>query len=315
MKTINFFRAVAAVFAFSLGISSCSKEEIPSAGTGAADEYVEVSLQCTGSISDIEVSPLSRAGSNDLYYIQVLSYHEINGNTYYLQYAHGLFSKKDSIKSVRLRKDEKYYFLATVVEDGLDLIYHEEYDGITGYSAPFYSILNNTFEYANDFSIYYIYQGITDMFGSDGQMVTYEVAPVKRHFGMSGIITPTDGGTVAIDMAPMMFGIRVEAENFTEGKIVVQMYNGPEIVLESPEQSKTEYLSLYDPRGAYYDDYLARNGFYEWRTVQVKWIDTLGQEHFIGQRDITYHRNKIKTIRVRLPQSNSLSDAEISTEE
>lgn len=67
MKTINFFKAVAAVFAFSLGISSCSKEEIPSAGTGAADEYVEVSLKCTGEITDMGVSPLSRAGSeNDL---------------------------------------------------------------------------------------------------------------------------------------------------------------------------------------------------------------------------------------------------------
>lgn len=315
MKKINFLKAVAAVFAISLGISSCSKEEIPTADADAADEYVEVSLSCTGSISDIEVSPLSRAGSNDLYYIQVFSYHEISGNSYSLQYAHGLFSKKDNIKSVRLRKDDRYYFMATVVEDGLDLIYHEEYDGITAYAAPFYSILNNTFEYTNDFSGYYIYRGITDMFGSDGQMKTYEVAPVKRHFGMSEIITPTDGGTVTIDMAPMMFGIRVEAENFTEGKIVFQMYNGPEIVLESPEQSKTEYFALYDPWGAYNDDYKAQNGFYEWRTVMVKWIDTLGQEHFIGERNIIYHRNKIKTIRVRLPQSKSLDAAEISTEE
>ena len=78
---------------------------------------------------------------------------------------------------------------------------------------------------------------------------------------------------------------------------------------------EAEYFALYDPWGAYNDDYKTQNGFYEWRTVMVKWIDTLGQEHFIGERNIIYHRNKIKTIRVRLPQSKSLDAAEISTEE
>ena len=77
MKKINFLKAVAAVFAISLGISSCCKEEIPTADADAADEYVEVSLQYTGEITDAGASPLSRAvGTNALNFITVLEYIE-----------------------------------------------------------------------------------------------------------------------------------------------------------------------------------------------------------------------------------------------
>lgn len=316
MKKINFLKAVAAVFAISLGISSCSKEEIPTADADAADEYVEVSLQYTGEITDTGVSPLSRAGGkNDLYFIKVLEY--IEAEDYYLQHAYGLFHSKDSIKSLKLKKDAKYMIEATVVEDGINVIYSETYDGTFLSYRPFWCVLNNSFTYYdNSFISNYIYYGIADMYGENGERVAYRTPPLKRHFGTSDIFTAQEGVSVAIDMASMTFGLKVVAENLTEGSVKVSMVGAPDIILNSGEESKTLNLSLYDLSTAYWGDYKEEGKEdYETGFVTVVWTDSQGVEHFIGERNIIYHRNKIKTIRVRLPQNKSLDAAEISTEE
>ena len=319
MKKINFFKAVAAVFAITLGISSCSKEEIPSADTDVVGEYVEVSLKCLGEITDIEVSPLSRAGNSDLYFIKAFSCYEIDGQKQYVQYAYGFFDDLSNAK-IKLRKDEMYAFGATAVEDGKEVIYKEQIDGGVVYYRPFMCFITNGFVYNNDFTEGYMYYGTADMYEENGEMVTYNIPPVKRHFGTAENFIAQEGTSVTIDMAPMTFGLKVVAENLTEGSVKVKTEGAPEIVLNSGEESKTLNLSVYYVSSAYWDDYKAdyqegQDKWWEGSVVTVTWTDSQGIEHNVGEREVKYHRNMIKTIRVRLPQNSVQGNAEISTEE
>lgn len=318
MKTIYLLKSIA-LLAIAIGVSSCSQKELPESKSETTNEYVEVSLKCASTITDVEVSPLSRADSeeqNDLYLIKALEYHEADGQQLYLPHAYGLFQGKDNITPIRLKKDRTYILEATMVENGANVIYHEDFSGITGYYKPFMCLLENSFTYYdNAFTANDIYYGTADVYGEDGQEITYYYPAINRHFGVSDNFIAKEGINITIDMAPMMFGLKVVAENLTEGYIKVQQEGAPEIILHSGEESKTEYLSLYYLTDWYWGNYKEEGkDIKEYETVRVSWIDAQGQEHFIGEKDIYYQRNKIKTIRIFVSPNATQGNSNISTD-
>ena len=124
MKTKYYLQVFVAAILISLGMSSCGKEEIPDSGSSDSDEYVEVSLKCGGDIADMGVTPLSRVSGTDLYYIQALVEHDIDGQKRYIQYAHGLFNDISNL-SIRLKKNENFFFRGTMIRNGAELIYND----------------------------------------------------------------------------------------------------------------------------------------------------------------------------------------------
>ena len=92
MKAINYIITIGTVMLTSFGLFSCADTDIPDCGTDSSDEYVEVSLKCTGDITDMGATPMSRADGTDLYCFHVLVEDMINGEEDFLPYAHGLFN-------------------------------------------------------------------------------------------------------------------------------------------------------------------------------------------------------------------------------
>lgn len=319
MKTINFFKAVAAIFIIAQGIFACTREEIPSADADDSGEYVEIPLKCVGEITDVEVSPLSRAGGNDLYYIKVSERYDIDTVKVYSQCAYGLFDNLDNA-IIRLRKDHIYSFEVTAVKDGKDVIYKTQIDDFVAYNRPFMSLVTNTFVYTSTSSYYFMYFGEADVYGENGELVTYSMPPINRYFGILQDFVAGEGASISIDMVSMTFGLKVVAENLTEGSIKVSLAGAPDIILNSGEESKTVNLSLYYLYDNYLNDYMAdyqegQEKWWESSNLVVTWTDSQGTDHLIGERGIKYHRGMIKTIRVRLPQNGVQGNADISTEE
>lgn len=294
MKVKYYLQVFSAVILIFLGMSSCSKEEIPEPGSGNSDEYVELSLKCGGDITDMGVTPLSRASGTDLYYIQAFIEHDIDGQKKYIQYAHGLFNDISNI-SIRLKKNENFFFRGTMIRNGAELIYNDN----SYYLYPFNALLSNSFVNDALFDIDPITYGNAQVKSGDYGFIYYRNPPLERYYGETGLITAVENATVSMPLYSMSCRIRVVPDNLTKGSIIVSLDGAPTIVVYAGEEEKTQVLSLWDLLYCYRN---IDKGFIEKMPITVEWIDTEGTSHIIEQSDIQIYRNKIKNIYVHVPE-------------
>lgn len=297
MKTKYFLKVLASALIISLGMVSCDRETVIDRDVNSPQEYVEVTLECSGEIIDIGQSPLSRSGGTDLYYLQVYTVVEYEGKEFYETYAHGLFSDPDNMK-VRLLKNDKYAIVATMVKDGANVIRHDD-NGY--YYLPFNCRLENTFVHDNNFNVNDICFGAAEMVTEDNSsFLTYFFPSIDRYFGIVEGYVPSEGGTVGIDMEKMIFGLNVVTENFTEGSLMVDINGARGIVMDYPDVEAFRTYSLYYLYDTYYDYVVNDAGANEWVEVTVWWTDGTGKRHNIGQCPVAIYRNKITTIKIRI---------------
>lgn len=298
MKVKHFLQGLASAVIISLGLVSCTREAVPDKDDNAAQEYVEVSLKCSGEIIDLGQTPLSRSEGTDLYYVQAITVVESEGKKYYEPYARGLFSDPSMMK-LKLRKEDKYFFNATMVKDGVNVISHDE-NGY--YRLPFNCLLENTFVYGN-FSIDEIYYGTAEVATPDGGSYFSDKPSIERYYGFLENYIPSQGGTVTIDMAKMSFGLNVVTENFTEGSLQIDIYGGLEMIINYPLQEAFYTYCLYYLCNAYYGDYMNDLGACEYWLITVRWTDGEGVTHPVAEKRVTFYRNKKTTIRIRIDTS------------
>lgn len=296
MKAKHFLQGLASAVIISLGLVSCTREAVPDKDDNAAQEYVEVSLKCSGEIIDLGQTPLSRSEGTDLYYVQAITVVEYEGGEYYEPYAHGLFTDPALMK-VKLRKEDKYFFNATMVKDGVNVICHEG----TYYRLPFNCPLENTFVYGNVFTADNMYVGTADVATPDGGSYSSDIPSIERYYGFLENYIPSQGGTVTIDMANMSFGLNVVTENFTEGSLQIDIYGGLGMIINYPLQEDFYTYCLYDLYGAYC--YMNDPSAYEYRLVTVRWTDGEGVTHPVAEKRVTFYRNKKTTIKIRIDKS------------
>lgn len=305
MKTRHIFKALTSAFVISLFVSSCGKENLPSPAEDTSDEYVEVALNCTGEIIEQGQTPLSRAGSNDLYYIQVLLVDSVGDKRYYSSYAHGLFDNIDNLK-VSLNKKEEYIIQATMIKDAASVIF---YDG-EAYGYPFMTALTNTFTYTGEFDISLPYYGTVDILDEYGKIYTISNPNLYRYYGFADF-RPTSDGSISIDMAKMVFGLEVKTENFTEGTIRVNVSDAPGILVDSPDGTASAIFSLYDLYSAYIAYCLTDNSYFEPLLVTAEWIDGSGNSHTVAQKPVAFYRNRKTTITVRIDTTPNTGESGI----
>lgn len=306
MKTRHIFKALTSAFLISLFVSSCSKENLSSPAEDTSDEYVEVALNCTGEIIDMGQTPLSRAGSTDLYYIQVLLTDSVGNNCYYTPYAHGLFDNIDNLK-VSLNKKEDYTIQVTMIENAANIIF---YDG-ESYGCPFRSALTNTFTYTSEFDMSLPRYGLVEILAEDEKIYSIGNPNLNRYYGLT-YFNPSAGGSINIDMAKMVFGLDVKTENLTEGIIRVKVSDAPEILIDSPNGTASAIFSLYDLFMFYMNDYLADKGYFEVLLVTAEWIDGSGNSHLVAEKPVAFYRNKKTTITVRIDTTPNTGESGIN---
>lgn len=273
-------------------------------------EYI-VSLGFSGEITNIEESPLSRAVGNDLYGIQIYSMSAAeNDASKYKPYAYGLFDDKANM-TVKLLEGYRYKFVSTMVVNGKMVLYSHSGE----YSAPFLSDfgtpVGNSFSYSSDKRLGGLGRGFTSTTNTEN----VHIPNVERYYGELTAYIPVESKSVSINMKRVSFGVKVITEGLTEGKITISLKGGEPIYIIHPGTEVNDMFtfqntnSYLDPMSWTKDDYT------ETISVSMTWEKTDGALVPLVTQDITFKRNKLTTITVKVKDNSISNGVDISNED
>lgn len=300
MKTLRFFGMAVMAVLMCVNFASCSNEEneVPQAG-----EKIVVSLGFGGDF-EISESPLSRATSNDLYFIQVGQGSDVDNA---IMCAYGLFDDVSKM-NITLPKGEKYYFYAFILKDAKEVLKHTDYtyefDPFT-----FKTKLTNQFIFSDDNSYQASESQKLSVFGnyffySDEK--SYQIPNLDFYWGNTNTeYIVEENSKVIIDMMRWSFGANFIAENMKEGSLRICMkryeYTSPTIEL-TPSQPTNDDIYGYTP------SIIAGTGDRENINLSVSfiWVKADGSEIDLGTPTINFKRN-IKTI-IKINVDNSIEN-------
>ena len=274
---------------FVLGMTSCSKEESTSAEE--AKEY-NVSLKFNGEITTAD-TPLTRGtATNDLIGVQVYQ----DGT----QYAYGLFDNIEDI-NINLFSDHKYKFVVTVVKDGKNKI-SSAYGDVVSPSCPLnnqrdvFTYLKNEFTYTD--KNYYVGLGSGYSYTKYGD---YSYPETDRFYGEVDNYTPTENGSLTIDLKRTAFGLKYEVSGVTDGTVSVKIENTSRIFFENTEitseyESEEKIFTFSDV----YSAWKYANNYTESITVSATWARGVGITENLGSKTVQIKRNAMNIIRLKL---------------
>lgn len=221
---------------------SCERDRSGEGDTGEALQY-HIKLGVTTESISIIPSPMSnrtKGYPNDLYAIQVR--HKQSGSSLYSNFGFGLFTDPDLIE-LDLSSDKSYIIEVTMIPDGLDLIAK---NATGGYLKPFtMSGIGKSTDVTNEFTTENMYRfnalekGTTDLADGDSY-VSYQRPNISRYYGIIEDFSPSADGILAMELKWVVFGITVLPENFTEGKILIEMDGAPDIEITPDHPNKIE---------------------------------------------------------------------------
>lgn len=304
MNKLYFFIVILMSFA----CFSCSSDDAIEQVTENT-EACEVNISFNGDITT-ESAALSRATSStdDLIGIQV--YKRQSSSSSWSNFAYGLYDHTDNIKAF-LPKGYLYKFVATVVKDGKNKIYHSSSGG---YYYPFTGIYtSNAFNYLNvsssnylnvSSSIYLKYlNSIRTSLSSSSATTVYPA--VDRLYGELSDYEPSVNGTVELNLKRVSFGLKCTVNGVEEGTLSVTVKNDSKAFIEesgltSGYSSAEQFYTFTDLQTAY----THADSYYENLTVSVKHMHSVGIEEDLGSVDVKVYRNKLNVINVNLSTSS-----------
>ena len=303
MKTFRLIGMVVMAVLMCVNFTSCSSDDgdIEPNKPQKPKEYM-VSLGFTGEIS-VSESPLSRTETeekNDLYGFIVQSCPNIEGKTSYEPYAYGLFDDITSIK-VKLLDGYKYRFATTMIVNGKNVI-----RDVSGqYKWPFNMDLTNEFTYSDALKGYEIEYGHINE-------PTYERYTADRYYGAtSGFVPSEENNSVSIYMKRVVFGAKFVAENLSEGTLIVSMEKTPTYIGLTPDENEYENIfSLYGVKSAYESDEYIENV-----KLNLIWKKEDAVNVPLGEPTISFKRNKLTTVTIKVADLSSDKDISIELED
>jgi len=293
MKTLRFFGMALFAVLMCVNFAACSNEEVISAEPQKGKEIV-VSLSLKGEY-EVSESPLSRAASNDLYYIWATD--KTNSST---KYAVGLFNDVSTL-NITLIEGNTYRFDAMIIKDGMTKLAQTE--GVFG--KPFSNIALNTegFTYSNNWE----QPDYTEFKLTDGN--TYGIPNLDIwQGGITQDYVATEGEDVTIQTVRASFGAKFVAKNLTEGSLKVSLRgtgvganNG--MTMDSPtfeltqEYENTDQIFLMPMLET---STTQSRMVYATLSVICTWVKANGDEVELGSPTITFERNKKTTIYIKV---------------
>ena len=103
----------------------------------------------------------------------------------------------------------------------------------------------------------------------------------------------TEGGKVAISMKRTVFGLKVKAENLTEGSLAIAMTWAPSMTITSPNAEIQDIFTFNKVREAW-----ATDNYKESVEVAFTWTKADGVAVPIATKTFDFYRNKLTTITV-----------------
>jgi hypothetical protein len=284
---------------------SCSKDTPVIDEPAPPKEYI-ASLGFSGEITQISESPLRSTESNDLYGIQVYAL-PIQGSTDYKPYAYGLFDNKASM-TIKLLEGYKYKFVCSMIVDGKNRLLNHA----GNYYLPFFindaTPLNNVFTYSSSKEMTSLSGGATQL--TNPQSI-FRRPNLDRYHGLIEGYTPSDNGSVSINMKRIVFGVKVEVEGVTDGKVKISLSEAPDFYIEHPA---TEIQQIFTFQNTYPYLNWTNDNYSETITLSVNWLKADGAEVPIATQDIAFKRNMLTTVRVKVNDALVDNNLTVTTE-
>lgn len=269
-------------------------------------EYI-VSLGFSGEITNIEESPLSRAVTNDLYGIQVYSKPSSGGE--YKLYAYGLFDDKANM-NIKLLEGYKYKFECTMVVDGKNKIYKDS----QGYYLPFFLSpgggvsVQHTFVYSTSSQMTALVYGVS----TEVEKGAVKHLRADRYYGQVLDYDPIENGNVGIEMKRVSFGLKVITEGLTEGKIKITLKDASDLYITYPNIEVQDIYVFYGTYGSGSSWIL--DTYSETIPLSMTWEKSDGAIIPLVSQDITFKRNKLTTITVKVKDNSINNGVDVSQE-
>ena len=305
MKKLFVLGIVAMALFTCFGITSCVKEEVSG---GSDQEVYVVQLGFSGDI-DVNYEPMTRAGSDDLYGIQVYSTPN-NGDdkASWKPYAYGMFDNMDYV-TIKLLKGYKYKFVATMVVDGKNVL--ASTNNKTAFVGPFnksgdgdvWCSISNGFDYQSTTYLTQLSSGYTYMANPNEIFMHPNTG---RYYGeLENYIPGSNGGKANIKMKQVNFGAKFIAKGkaATEGtKLDIQINGAPRMVLDITKDNKQiSDIFVFDNVAKAWSD----ANYYEVITVNINWCRADGSVIPLGSHEITYKRNAYTVVNVSVVNDGS----------
>lgn len=291
-----------------VGCSSNDEEPQVAPVPEPVKEYF-VSLGFSGEITDISESPLTRTATDDLYGIQV--YSMPTSGTEYKPYAYGLFDDKTKM-TVKLLEGYKYKFVSTMVVNGK----HEVHSNNGGYSFPFYTegytVNDNTFKYSSSKSFSsHISKGTVGVI-INNLYATVERPNMDRYYGEVIGYSPLENGAVSINMKRVVFGVKIITDGLTEGILKITLKDSPDMVIQYPN-TEIQDIFTFSNSGSYGNfNAWTSDDYTETIPLSVSWGKADGATVPLVTQDITFKRNKLTTITVKVKDNSINNGVDIS---
>ena len=292
-----------------LAFASCVKEDVIENESIDGKEYI-VNLGFSGEI-EISHSPLSKAGTNDLYGVQVYSWK--SGESDYAPYAYGLFDNTADM-TVKLIGGYQYKFVASMVEDGKNKLhtfegnYYPPFDAISAYCP-----LSNSFSYSSDIKMDGLEDGYTWMAESDGTGDNAFYRPnTIRYYGVLTDFTPAENKSATISMKRVCFGAKFVVNDFTDGKITINIPEAPAMTINYPD---TEVGDIFTFMNRTYGESWIDDDYEENLQVSITWTKADGTVIPISNQIIKFARNEMTTVTINLKEDSTNTDIEMEVED
>lgn len=314
MKKNLFIMILCACALSSLSFYSCSQESTSSSqGLTNAKSYT-VHLGLGGEITDISTSPLTKAAVADsnLYGIQVYSCPATSSSSpTYTQYAYGLFNDKSAM-TVNLLQGYIYKFACTMVVNGKNKLLNYG----SGYYYPFWGKdntvqPNNLFTYSTGDGFSGLARGSS--FLSSNRKI-YDRPNIDRYYGELTGFTPAENASASISMKRVAFGAKFIADGLTDGKLKISMQEAPDIYITYPDTTVQDIFTFYNNN--YYSNPMSwtQDGYSETVSTSITWIKADGATIPLATQDITFKRNMLTTITVKVNDTSSKNGIDINQE-
>ena len=290
MKTLRMIGMALFAVLMCVNFAACSNEEneVPQ-----ERKEIMVSLGFGGDF-EISESPLSRATSNDLYFIQVGQGSLSSAK----MCAYGLFDDVSKM-SIKLPEGETYYFYAFILKDAKEVLKHTEYTYESS-PFPFSTELTNQFIFSDEDSYAASESQTIGIFTMDytySDDNIYQIPNLDLYVGGATKYTVAENSNVTINVTRWAFGANFIAENITDGSIKVCMkkdsYISPTIELTS-SKSTSDDIYCYTPAicGSDMENINL--------SVSFIWVKSDGTEVTLGTPTINFKRNVKTTVKINV---------------
>lgn len=272
-------------------IWACSNDSEDIVEPDTNKEYI-ISLGLTGEITDITESPLTRATPSDLYGIQV--YSTPNGEKKESPYAYGIFDNIGNI-TVKLLEGYNYRFECTMVVDGVNKIINLDGKYYLPFSLKGDDYVKPTLNgFIYDKGVYFSLLGIGAAQLKEFKK-PYEVPQTDRYYGEYSNFKPKKDGTLTINMKRTVFGLKVIAEDLSDGELVISMPYALDLFISHPNTTIENILTFKSVSKAYHTE-----NYTELMPVIFSWKRSDGAIIPIASKEIAFKRNKLTTITIKV---------------